>query len=192
MPDTLPITLFRERHDPVAIAGPAVRFVAEPDLAVAKVQVLADDPDAWLVQATGFAAPAAMREVAIGGVGCAWLAPGEWLLTGPQAQVGPLVERCAAAAGPLGLVHDLSHARAAFELSGPAARTVLATHCPLDLDDREMPVGAAKRSIFSDTSFFLARLADRDGDPVYRLVFDQTMGGYATRLLTRTISGVPV
>ncbi|HWV61633.1 MAG TPA: sarcosine oxidase subunit gamma family protein [Sphingopyxis sp.] len=171
------------------VEGAGVRFAAETQLGIAKLQILAADPDAWFEQALGLAPPPALTEIEPGPIAIAWLAPGEWLVTGDAADVERVRLRCAEAAGNLGLMVDVTHGRATFELSGADARSVLATHCPLDLGDEAMPVGAAKRSMFSDTGFFISRRSDRDGQPCFRLIFDQTMAGYAERMLGATIAG---
>src|SRR3546814_5042420 len=146
-------------------------------------------PDTTLFRSLGIAPPSVLTEIEPGPVAIAWLAPGEWLVTGDEANVERVRLRCADAAGDLGLMVDITHARATYELSGAGARSVLAAHCPLDLGDEAMPIGAAKRSTFSDTGFFISRRSDRDGQPRFRLIFDQTMAGYAERLLGETIAG---
>ena len=181
--------LARDAASDFAREGAGVRLVAEPRLGIAKLQVLGSDPDAWFEQALGIAAPLPLREIEPEPVACAWLAPGEWLVTGSEEDVARVRQRCDSVAGNLGLMIDLTHARAAFELSGAAARGVLAAHCPLDFSEEEMPVGAAKRSTFSDTGLFISRRPDRNGAPCFRLIFDQTMAGYAERLLGATIAG---
>jgi len=189
MADTGTIGLTLAAPNDLLVEGASVRFAAEARLGMAKLQILAADPDAWFEQALGIAPPSALTEIEPGPVAIAWLAPGEWLVTGDEADVKRVRLRCADAAGSLGLMVDIIHARATFELSGAAARSVLAAHCPLDLGDEAMPVGAAKRSMFSDTGFFISRRSDRDGQPRFRLIFDQTMAGYAERLLGATIAG---
>lgn len=189
MTDPAVLPLVRDDPEDFQLETSGARLAAEPRLGMARLQVLADDPDAWFEQALGIAPPPALREIEPGPVACAWMAPGEWLVTGSEANVDRVRGRCAEVAGPLGLMTDLTHARAAFELSGSTARAVLATHCPLDFSDAEMPVGAAMRSLFSDTGFFISRRPDRIGQPCYRLIFDQTMAGYARRMLGATISG---
>lgn len=184
--------LTRAAAKPVLIEGRGVRLVSEPGLGIAKLQILAEQPEAWFEETLGLAAPAALQEIEPGPVACAWLAPGEWLVTGPQDDVERVRRRCAEASGALGLMIDLSHARASFELVGPAARSILAAHCPLDLGDFAMPVGAAIRSAFSDTGFFISRRPDREGQPCFRLIFDQAMAGYAERMLGATITGASV
>ncbi|WP_129793945.1 sarcosine oxidase subunit gamma [Sphingosinicella sp. CPCC 101087] len=181
--------LARDAASGFAREGAGVRLAVEPRLGIAKLQVLGSDPDFWFEEALGIAAPAPLREIEPEPVACAWLAPGEWLVTGPEEDVERVRQRCDNVAGNLGLMVDITHARAAFELSGVGARNVLAAHCPLDLSDKEMPVGAAKRSTFSDTGVFISRRPDRDGAPCFRLIFDQTMAAYAERLLDATTTG---
>lgn len=187
MADTGAITLAAAND--MLVEAPGVRFAAETRLGMAKLQILAADPYAWFEQALGIKPPLALTEIEPGPVAIAWLAPGEWLVTGDAADVERVRLHCAEAAGNLGLMVDVTHGRATYELSGAAARSVLAAHCPLDLGDEAMPVGAAKRSMFSDIGFFISRRSDRDGQPRFRLIFDQTMAGYAERLLGATIAG---
>lgn len=189
MADTGTITLARAAVDDASVEGKGVRLAAEPRLGIAKLQILAAEPDVWFEKALGIAPPPVLEEIEPGPVAIAWLAPGEWLVTGAEADVERVRTRCAEAAGNLGLMIDITHARATFELSGAKAASVLATHCPLDFAENTMPVGSARRSTFSDTGFFISRRPDRDGQPCFRLIFDQTMAGYAARLLGATISG---
>lgn len=183
------IMLARDAGAGFAVEGRDVRLVRETRLGVAKLQILSADPDGWFTEALGIASPPVLREIEPAPVACAWLAPGEWLVTGPEEDVERVRSRCADIAGGMGLMTDLSQARASFELSGAVARTVIASHCPLDLSDEAMPVGSAMRSTFADTGFFISRRPDREGLPCFRLIFDQTMAGYAGRLLATTISG---
>lgn len=183
------VLLTRDEGVGFAVDGADVRLVREPGFGIAKLQILSADPDGWFAETLGITPPPPLREIEPGPVACAWLAPGEWLVTGPEEDVERVRGRCAEAAGVLGLMTDLTHARASFELSGAAARTVIASHCPLDLSDDAMPVGGAMRSTFADTGFFISRRPDREGQTCFRLIFDQTMAGYAQRLLATTISG---
>lgn len=189
MADTGAITLAPATANDMLIEGNNVRLAAEPQFGIAKLQILAADPDAWFEKALGITSPPVLGEIEPGPVAIAWLAPGEWLVTGSEADVERVRTHCAEAAGNLGLMVDVTHGRATFELSGPAARAVLATHCPLDFGDEAMPVGAARRSTFSDTGFFISRRPDRDGQPCFRLIFDRSMADYAARMLGATISG---
>jgi sarcosine oxidase subunit gamma len=188
MPDAK-LVLTRDAIREFTCESDGVRLEASHGLGMAKLQTLAHDPDAWFNDALGTPAPSAMREVQNGSVAWAWLAPGEWLVVGPEDEVERVRQSFASAAQNQGLMVDVTHARVPYELSGSAARAILECHCPLDFSEKEMPVGAAKRSIFSDTVFFVSRRPDRDGRLCFRLIFDQTMAGYAERLLGATISG---
>lgn len=187
MTDTAPLA--RDPANAFAVRGREVCAAAQPGLGVAKLQILSADPDAWLEATLGVPSPAPLREIRCGGVAVAWLAPGEWLATGPEGDVEQFRARCADMAGAVGLMVALGHARAAYRLNGAAARAVLAAHCPLDLSDAAMPVGAAARSLFADAGVFISRKPDNDGHPDFLLIFDQTMSRYAERLLGATISG---
>jgi sarcosine oxidase subunit gamma len=173
----------------VQVESKEVRLTAVSGLGIAKLQVWPYDPDAWFEKVLGVAAPAVLTEIEFGPVAIAWMAPGEWLATGPEVDVERLRQRCADAAGALGLMVDITHGRAVFELSGEGACRALAAHSPLDFGDAAMPVGAACRSLLSDTGFFISRRPNRDGQPCFRLIVDQTMADYAARILRATISG---
>ncbi|MBR2173834.1 sarcosine oxidase subunit gamma [Sphingopyxis sp.] len=190
MSDTGVLQLAPEEPAELLIEASGVRFASDSGIGMAKLHVRVDQPDRWFEEVLGIAPPAPLAEIAVPPLRCAWLAPGEWLITGPWLDVEHVRSHAAEAAGTHGLMVDLTHARAAFELRGATARMVLAAHCPLDLSNREMPVGAARRSLFSETGFFISRQPDRDGEVCFRLIFDQTMAGYAQRMLAATIAGV--
>lgn len=94
------------------------------------------------------------------GQGCIalWLGPDEQLLLAEEAS-GPrlaqvLSERLASV--PHSVV-DISQRQVAFEIVGPAARTLLATGCPLDLADEAFPVGMCTRTLFAKSEVVLWR-----------------------------------
>ncbi len=190
MSDTGVLQLAPEEPAELLIEGRGIRLASDSSIGVARLQVRVGQPDRWFEEVLGIAPPAPLTEIVAPPLQCAWLAPGEWLITGSGPDVEHVRSHAAAAAGTLGLMVDLTHARATFELCGAAARLVLAAHCPLDLSNREMPVGGARRSLFSETGFFISRQPDRDGEARFRLIFDQTMAGYAQRMLAATIAGV--
>lgn len=156
----------------------------EAFVGIAKLRIHGTDMDAALSRAVGVSAPAIGRSVAIGETSCAWLGPGEWLLIGPEADVAALAGRYAEIlADAIALAVDLTHARAVFTLAGPAARDRIAAHCPLDLSDAVFTVGAVARSLLGEAALFVERLGDEGGDPRFRVIVDQTMAGYAARLI---------
>lgn len=181
--------LVREVRPNFLAESAAIRAVIETGLGIAKLRICANNPGAWFVTALDVAPPPPLEEIGIGLLSCAWLAPNEWLVTGPEPEVESLRRRSAELVGSEGLMVDLTHGCAAYEVSGLGARSVLAAHCPLDLGADATPVGAARRSLFSDAGFFISRRPDRLGKPCFRLIFDQTMAGYAERLLRATIIG---
>ncbi|CUS46725.1 MAG: sarcosine oxidase subunit gamma family protein [Pseudomonadota bacterium] len=154
----------------------------EPFLGVVKLHLLGEGAAERVALLLGTPLPTACRATTIGTVSCAWLGPAEWMLTGREAHIAPLVERCREAAGDEGLIVDLTDGRACFVLYGRGARNALSTHCPLDLSDEAMPVSSVARSLLGDVPLFVARLDDRQGHPAFRLILDQTMAPYALRL----------
>lgn len=181
--------LSRAKAKNVLVEGRDVRLTTISGLGMAKLQVLADDPNVWFEKALDIAAPAALTEIESPPLSIAWMALGEWLVTGSEADVDRVRQRCAETAGALGLMIDITHARTAFELNGTGAGRVLAAHCPLDLGVHAMPIGSACRSLLSDAGFFISRRPDRDGQPCFRLIIDQTMADYAARMIGAVISG---
>ena len=159
---------------------PGVALVAEPDRVLVKVQLFAGESETALADALDCALPSPRTMVTAGDVDVAWLAPGEWLVSGRQVD---LIE--GALAQQVALVTDLTHALAAYRIAGEGAEDALAAHCPLDLDRAAFPVGAAARSLIGDAGLFVARLADAQDASVFRLIVDQTMAAYLVRMLSR-------
>ena len=161
-------------------AGAALTL--EDGLGVGKVQFLRGTTAAYFSDLFGHPAPADRQSLSLDTVEVSWLAPDEWLLTGGEAEVLAMIGR-AAMFGDSCLATNLSHARKAFRLSGVSARDRLAAVTPLDVTDAAMTVGDVARAPLSDTGMFIARLPDSEGQPVFRIVVDQTMATYAVRML---------
>ncbi|VWC51082.1 sarcosine oxidase gamma subunit [Burkholderia lata] len=162
----------------------------EHGLGIAKLHVFGAEPEARFRAVIGSDAPRAGTQTGTqtsdGELSFAWLAPGEWLLTGSEAAVAASVARlCGLGADDL-LAIDVSHARAAFLVEGANSRLALAAHCPLDLWTEVFPVDAVARSLLGDAGMFIARLADAHDVPRFRIIVDQTMAAYAGRLFART------
>ena len=84
------------------------------------------------------------------------IGPGIWQLVGAPGAIpsaGLLREMMSAHA----TVVDLSHARTAFVLSGPAAARVLAQHCSLDLGMDHFPMHSATNTRFGHIGMTLSR-----------------------------------
>jgi sarcosine oxidase subunit gamma len=172
---------------PVAdLDRPGFRLQVDPDLGIAKLRVTPSDADTVFRMVAGFTPPPAGRQIDRDGLTFAWLAPGEWLITGPGESVTAWISEANDIGGDDVLAVDFTHARVAFELAGASARAAFAAHCPLDLWPEAFPVGAAARSLLGDTVMFIARLNDHAGDARFRIVVDQTMARYARRLFAGT------
>lgn len=154
----------------------------EQQIGVAKLRVAPTAANILFQRAAGVAPPSPGHQIEAGPLAFAWLAPGEWLVTGRETEVTDWVVRTAAELGDYALVLDVTHARISFNVSGRSVRAAIAAHCPLDLWPEAFPEGAATRSLLGDAGMFITRLADRDGEPRFRIIVDQTMAPYARRL----------
>jgi sarcosine oxidase subunit gamma len=161
-----------------------VILVAERSLAIAKLQFVAREADRLFRGITGAQPPSPRSFRSIASVDIAWLAPAEWLVTGPDTDVAALLRRAYEHAGDLGLGIDLTHARAPFVLTGADARDCLASATPLNVADAAFGEGSVARTPLGETTMFLARLPDQDALPRFRIIVDQTMARYALRMLT--------
>ncbi|MFW5679990.1 MAG: sarcosine oxidase subunit gamma [Pseudomonadota bacterium] len=111
---------------------------------------------------------------AAGEVVVLWLGPDRWLCLGGDHR-GALET---AAAGAFAAVTDVSHQLCGLELSGPAARDVLAAGCRLDLHPQAMPEGFAGRTLVEKAEVILHRRPDRAGCPVFWLFVGRSFAGY--------------
>jgi sarcosine oxidase subunit gamma len=190
-PDTM-TALGRAAAPFAGFACAGATLEAEPLLGVGKVQLLDDIPATLFEMVFEQAPPGPGGSFVSNGLGISWLAPGEWLLTGPEQALQAVIERVEAVVGDLGLVTDRSDASASFLLSGAEARDVLAAVTPLDIADMAIGVGDVARAPLGETGMFVARLPDRNGQPCFRIIVDQTLAAYAVRMLAgpKPTSGV--
>ncbi len=138
-------------------------------------------------EALGVALPVAACRAGVSGERAAlWLGPDEWLLLAPQAQAGlaQRIER-ALAGLPHSLV-DVSHRQVALLLEGPAAATLLASGCALDLDAAAFPVGMCTRTMLAKAEVLLWRTA-RDS---FRLEVWRSFAPYVTQFLGEAARGI--
>jgi sarcosine oxidase subunit gamma len=125
--------------------GRQVRLAERPFLTMVSVRV---DPHGTaaiaLERALGVELPRTAGHVAEHGLHhVLWLGPDEWLVVSDQ-EPATLVESMAAAVeGAHAAVVDVSANRTVLELTGPAARAVLAKGCPTDLHPRAFQPGMA-------------------------------------------------
>ena len=123
---------------------------------------------------------AVCRAVRSHGRAALWLGPDERLLLGPAdaaAEMTGLLQS-ALASMPHSLV-EISHAQAAFELSGARAATALNTGCPLDLDPASFPVDMCTRTVFAKAQIVLWRT----GPETFRVETARSFAPYVTKIL---------
>jgi sarcosine oxidase, subunit gamma len=84
--------------------------------------------------------------------------PERWLVLNPPAAPGVSAGLWHSALAGVGAAVDLSSGLTALELTGPAAREVLARGCRLDLDAGAFPMNAAAATIVAQVSVILVAL----------------------------------
>ncbi|HEU5468612.1 MAG TPA: sarcosine oxidase subunit gamma family protein [Steroidobacteraceae bacterium] len=87
-----------------------------------------------------------------------WLGPDEQLLLAPAADGLRLQAKVAAALQ--GIAHslvDVSQRQSALAVTGPRARDLLSSGCPLDLDPEAFPVHSCARTLFARAEVVLWR-----------------------------------
>lgn len=166
-----------EYADTVRLLPPATRFILQ----------CARDARDRAGAAFGVAMPeAACRAESAAGRAALWLGPDERLLLAPEGSE----EAVAAALGQAlaGLPHSLvevSHRQAALAVTGVAARDLLASGCPLDLDAEAFPVGMCTRTVFARAEVVLWRRSAEE----YHLETGRSFSGYVLGWLKQAERG---
>lgn len=101
-----------------------------------------------------------------------WIQPGHWLFTAPRGAEGALAIRAAAAFAGLAAVADQSHGRTTIAIAGPAARSVLARGCRLDLHPRAFGPGRAAATQIAHVGCLIHQT---DAAPVFELTVFATL-----------------
>jgi sarcosine oxidase subunit gamma len=104
-----------------------------------------------------------------------WLGPDEWLLLAPAGEGNAVFAALenAMAGLPHSLV-DVTHRQVALSVSGPGARELLASGCPLDLAPECYPVGMCTRTLFAKAEVVLWRRSTEE----YHLESGRSFSGY--------------
>ena len=116
---------------------------------ISAVQVAAFDEEkvaAAIAAAVGTAPPRRRNLVAsVGETRILWTGPARWLVLEPESRD---LRRLLAAQCPVEIaaITDLSHARTAIGIEGPAVRILLSKLCTLDFDARAFPPGACAQT----------------------------------------------
>lgn len=115
-----------------------------------------------------------------------WLGPDEWLLLAQAGEEHALVVALenALAGLPHSLV-DVSHRQVALSVGGPAARDLLASGCPLDLDPEAFPVGMCTRTLVAKAEVVLWRRSAEE----YHLEVGRSFSGYVLGWLREALRG---
>lgn len=146
--------------------APAARFILQGERAARDAAT----------RAFGLSLPEeACRAHADGERAALWLGPDEHLLLAPAGEAGRLQAELGAALQ--GLAHSLvevSQRQAAFAVTGPRARDLIASGCPLDLDPESFPVGMCARTLFAKTEVVLWRRSAEE----YHLEVARSFAGY--------------
>jgi len=82
-------------------------------------------------------------------------------------------------------VVDLTHARTAFRIQGPAARATLAKHCSLNLNLSDFPCGSATMTRFGAVSMALACIHEA---PMFEVMVFRGYGEYILESLLQSAS----
>jgi sarcosine oxidase subunit gamma len=113
-----------------------------------------------------------------------WLGPDEWLLI--AAESDPCSTLWQGLEGTAHSLVDVSHRQSAFCVSGPAAATLLAAGCPLDLDPAAFPVGMCTRTVCAKTEIVLWRPAPQ----TFRVEVWRSFAAYLTQFLAQAARGM--
>lgn len=131
--------------------------------------------DASFVQgvekATGLALPGNLQSEANDGWRLRWIAPDEWLLTGPANAAFTMETALRENLSGHYAVINVSGGQTLVRLSGANARTVLMKSCPYDVHDRNFPVGKVVSTVFAKSQAIVSRLGDDEWELVVRRSF---------------------
>jgi sarcosine oxidase subunit gamma len=134
----------------------AIRRLAPPGMITLRARPDLPGLAAAVQAATGCALPGLRRIEGTRDRGVAWMSPDEWMLFAAPAEVpGVLAVLAAGLDGQHHLAADVSDARAAFRIEGPAAEGVIARLAPVDLP--RLPAGEMRRTRLAQVAAALWR-----------------------------------
>jgi sarcosine oxidase subunit gamma len=139
-------------------------------------------------RAFGLALPeAACRAHAAGERAALWLGPDEHLLLAPASATSRVPAELEIALADIAhSLVDVSHRQVAIPLHGARARELLASGCPLDLDDEAFPAGACARTLLGKAEVVVWRRSAED----YHLETGRSFSGYVLGWLREAEQGV--
>jgi len=162
--------------------------------ALAAVSVRLDPADIALLErvedALGIALPVTPNTVSgdADGRHALWMGPDEWLIIGP-AGTAPAIESAVrdGADDAFVVTVDVSANRVAFERSGPGARELLGSGCPIDLHPRTFGAGSCAQTLLARANVLLHQTGD---EPRYRIWVRPSFARYLAAWLTDAEVGV--
>ena len=174
------------RHSPLterSAAGALAVLVAgtvrleELDAAVAVVRCAPRQGEAVaavVAQACGWMLPRVPNTVVVQPHSRAlWVEPGAWLITGQRHAVTAALAALRGLAESASLLTaDVTGGRCMIGVSGPGARALIQSGCPLDLHPRVFTPGRCATSLFNEISLVIDQLSDA---PAYTLIADSAL-----------------
>lgn len=104
-----------------------------------------------------------------------WLAPDQWLLTSDTKTAEDIIAHIdATLSGQLYAATDMSSNNVCFALKGPAARTVLAMGCGIDMHTSAFMTGHCTRTHFASVLLFIVAVEDDN----FNLYIDRSLAPY--------------
>jgi sarcosine oxidase subunit gamma len=138
----------------------------------------------------GIPLPLAPNRVAMAsGLRVLWLGPDEWLVIAEGAAPDLLPRLEHALARRRAALTDLSSSRAIIDISGPAARELIATGCGLDLHPRVFGPGCCAQTLFARVPVILDQL---DEAPHYRLLVRRSYARWLVDWMIDAAAGIDV
>ena len=104
-----------------------------------------------------------------------WLGPDEQLLLAPASEAGRIqADLETALQGTAHSLVEVSQRQVALAVTGPRARDLLASGCPLDFDPTSFPLGMCVRTLFAKAEVVLWRRSAEE----YHLEVARSFAGY--------------
>ncbi|GGX57105.1 sarcosine oxidase subunit gamma [Saccharospirillum salsuginis] len=121
--------------------------------------------------ATGLDLPEALQSTQSDDWALGWIAPDEWLLTGPGDQAFAMETTLRKHLSGHYAVINVSGGQTLVRLAGPEARSVLMKSCPYDVHDRNFPIGKIVNTVLAKSQATIRRLGENDWELVVRRSF---------------------
>lgn len=151
--------------------GVSVRRFAPQEIRVLRVRGLDATRTAHLARVLGLAAGDLGSNRASGETPrVAWLAPGEWMVTGDGISGEELAELFD---GHTWHLADVGDGRVAYAIEGPSARDLLSKGSSLDFHPRSFAIDSCAQTLFAQTRVLVERGA---GEANFRLYADTSVG----------------